>query len=127
MKYLSDYTDQPISDLLTKYNGFFAFSTKQFEKAKKEGIKYVNRGAGLFHEAGKSKEFDAELAKINADAIKQDLAENGKDGIIERELSNREAYCTGEIEDAVEALEDYGITSEEVLKVFRATAHKYGE
>ena len=127
MKDLSDYTDQPISDLLNKYNGFFAFSTKQFEEAKKEGVKYVNRGAGLIHEAGKSKEFDAELAKINADAIKQDLAENGKDGIIERELVNHEAYYTGEIEDTVEALEDYGITSEEVLKVFRATAHKYDE
>lgn len=125
MKYLSDYTNQPISDLLTKYNGFFAFSTKQFEEAKKEGIKYVNRGAGLFHEAGKSKEFDAELAKINADAIKQDLAENGREKIIERELGNYEAYYTGEIEDTAEALKDYGITNEEILEVFRATAYKY--
>lgn len=125
MKYLSDYTEQPISELLTKYNGFFAFSIKQLEEAKKEGIKYVSRGAGLFHEAGKSKEFDAELAKINADAIKQDLAENGKEKIIERELGNYEAYYTGEIEDTAEALKDYGITNEEILEVFRATVDKY--
>jgi hypothetical protein len=127
MKCLSNYTDQPISDLLTKYNGFFAFSTQQFQEAKKEGVKYVNRGAGLIHEAGKSKEFDAEYAQIISDAIKQDLADNGRDGIIERELANYEAYYTGEIEDTVEALKDYGITSKEVLNVFRKTAHKYDE
>jgi hypothetical protein len=125
MRYLSDYTEQPISDLLTKYNGFFAFSIKQLEEAKKEGIKYVNRGAGLFHEAGKSEEFDAELVKINADAIKQDLADNGREKIIERELGNYEAYYTGETEDTEEALKDYGITREEIVKVFRDTAHKY--
>ena len=47
------------------------------------------------------------------------IAENGLVAIIKRELSNYECYYTGEIEDAVDTLEDYGITYEQVLKVFK--------
>ena len=50
MKYLSHYTEEATTKLLTKYNGFFAFGQKQFDEAKKEGVKYVDRGAGLIHE-----------------------------------------------------------------------------
>ena len=52
-------------------------------------------------------------------AVKQDIEENGIEKIIKRELGNYECYYTGEIEDAVEALEDYGITHEQVSNVFR--------
>ena len=121
MKYLSDYTKQNITDLLKKYNGFFAFGQKQFDEQKKEGMKYVSRGSGLIHEAGKTKDFDKEFSNIIKEARKQDLKENGKEGIIKRELSNHECYYTGDIEQACDALKDYNINDEEVLKIFNKT------
>ena len=61
MKNLSTYIDEKINQLLIKYNGFFAFSEKHFEEAKKENVKYVCWGAGLYLEAGKSEEFDEDF------------------------------------------------------------------
>jgi len=119
MKNLSDYIKNKQTALFDKYNAFFAFNLSQYDAAKKEGIKYVNRGAGLFHEAGKNKEFDTEYGQIIQEAIKQDLAENGKEAIIERELSNHECYYTGYTEYVVNKLKDYNISREEVLAEFR--------
>jgi Glu-tRNA(Gln) amidotransferase subunit E-like FAD-binding protein len=50
------------------------------------------------------------------------LAENGKDGVIERELHNHEAFYVGSIRDTVDALSDYGITREEIRQVYNRVA-----
>ncbi len=118
MKNLSTYINEKINHLLKKYNGFFAFSEKQFEEAKKENVKYVCRGAGLYHEAGKSEEFDEDFKLIIKEAIEQDLKENGKEAIIERELENYECYYTNDISNAVIHLKDYDITYDEIKAVF---------
>ena len=60
-----------------------------------------------------------ELDKIHEAGVKQDLAENGKDGVIKRELGNYECYYTGDIETCVDALKSYGITEEEIRVVFK--------
>ena len=118
MKNLSTIINEKINHLLIKYNGFFAFSEKQFEEAKKENIKYVWRGAGLYLEAGKSEEFDEDFKSIIKEAIEQDLKENGKEAIIERELENYECYYTNDISNAVIHLKDYDITYDEIKAVF---------
>lgn len=118
MKNLSAYIDDKINNLFTKYNAFFAFSEEQFEKETKENIKYVSRGRGLYHEAGKSKEFDDDYKLVIKEAIEQDLKENGKEAIIERELINYECYYTNDIDEAVIKLNDYGITLNEVMAIF---------
>lgn len=125
MKRLSDYTKEAIATLLDKYNGFFAFSVDQFNEGKKDGLKYVARGAGLYHEAGKSKEFDKEYNQVILKGIELDLKENGKEKIIDRELKNYECYYTGEIDDAIENLADYGITEKEVEEVYNKNVDKY--
>jgi hypothetical protein len=125
MKTLSTYTEEKINHLFTKYNGFFAFSQKQFEEAKKEDIKYVSRGGGLYHEAGKSKEFDADYKLMIREAIEQDLKENGKETIIERELMNYECYYSYDITDAVAKLSDYNITYDEIRAVFNKNKSKH--
>ena len=93
-------------------------------KQKKENIKYVSRGAGLYHEVGKSKEFDADYQLAIKEAIEQDLKENGKEAIIERELQNYECYYTYDINEAVIKLSDYGITYDEVKAIFNKNKHK---
>ncbi len=125
MKNLSTYIDEKINHLLKKYNGFFAFSEKQFEEAKKENVKYVCRGAGLYHEAGKSEEFDEDFKLIIKEAIEQDLKENGKEAIIERELENYECYYTNDINEVVFKLTDYGITYDEIKTEFDKNKNKH--
>jgi hypothetical protein len=127
MKTLSTYTEEKINVLLAKYNGFFAFSQNQFEEAKKQNIECVYRGGGLYHEAGKQKEFDADYELMIKEAIEQDLKENGKEAIIKRALSNYESYYTYDISDAVESLKDYGITKEEIQAVFRVELSKHDD
>lgn len=125
MKNLSSYIDEKINVLFTKYNAFFAFSREQYEEAIKENIEYVSRGGGLYHEAGKSKEFDVDYQLAIKEAIAQDLKENGKEAIIERELVNYECYYTYDLKEAVIKLSDYGITYDEVKAVFNKNKNKH--
>jgi hypothetical protein len=134
MKTLSTDTEEKINILLEKYNAFFAFSQYQIDeskkqniKSKKQWIKYVYRGNGLYHEAGKEEEFDADYKLIVKEAIEQDLKENGKEAIIQRELINYECCYSCDISDAVEVLEKYGISEEEVAAVFRVELSKHDD
>lgn len=119
MKYLSDYTKDAISETMKKHGAFYAFSTSQFNENKVEGVTYTQTGSGMLVPKENIEVLIEEIDKIYEDGIKQDIGENGLVAIIKRELSNYECYYTGEIEDAVDTLEDYGITYEQVLKVFR--------
>ena len=119
MKYLSDYTEEGISKALEEFGGFYAFSTKQFNEAKKEGVKYVSLGAGLICPEDNALQLVNAIMAVGNNGIQQDLAENGKEAIIRRELYNHEAFYTGDIESTVDALQNYPITEEEVRDVFR--------
>ena len=118
MKYLSEYTEDKTTKLLNECGAFFAFSMDQFNKAKVEGVKYVNGGMGLICPKEHIKAVREGVDKIHLEGIKQDLAENGKEGIIIRELNNYECYYTGDVEDCVDALKAYKIDQEEIEAVF---------
>ena len=119
MKTLNDYTDKAISAVLEKHGAYFAFSKKQFEEKQVEGVEYVRNLNGMVMPKESKFQLIKEINEIYAEGVKQDIAENGLTAIIKRELSNYECYYTGDIEDAVEALEDYGVTHEQVLTVFQ--------
>lgn len=110
MKYLSDYTKQAQTELLNELGAFFAFSNKQFNEAKKDGIKYVSLSSGLICPKDNVKTLIEGLDGINERGIKADIAENGIKEIIWRELGNHEAQITGDISDTVDKLADYPIT-----------------
>jgi len=116
MKYLSDYTQDKQSEVFNRYGAFFAFSNKQFDEKKKEGVDYVSLGeSGLIAPKGAGNEIMEALEAIQEEAIKQDLKENTTKGVIHRELANYECQLTGNITDAVEALEPYGVTEKQVI------------
>lgn len=120
MKYLTHYTEQAQTDLFKICGALFAFSNKQFEDQRKEADKpYINLGSGLICPQKNAKQLVDGLENILADGIKKDLEENGIDGVIRRELFNHEAFYVGEIEPTVDALEGYGITQDQVIKVYR--------
>ncbi len=115
---LSNYIQQPMSDLLKNLGAFYAFSDEQLNKAKVEGVEYVAMGGGLIAPKENARALHDGIIKITDDGIKHDLETNGKEKIIIRELYNYECFYTGELTRCVEALEDYGITYDDVKAVF---------
>ena len=119
MKYLTDYIKDATSVAMEKYGAFFAFSASQFNEKRVEGVVYVQDGSGMIAPKENFKALVEELNKIHEDGIKQDIEEKGIEAIIKRELNNYECYYSGQIEDAVDALDGYGISNEQILNVFR--------
>ena len=103
---------------------FFAFSKEQLnEGIKKIGAskenKIVSFGGGGYV---LSKNIDLlidGLNNIQQLGIKRDIEENGIKNIIHRELGNYECQIDKDISRAVEALEDYGITYDQVKEEFK--------
>lgn len=118
MKTLNDYTDEKISELYNKTGAFFAFSNKQFEEKKVEGVEYVSMDGGIICPKENVKTLVEGMNSVYETGIKQDLEENGKDKIIERELYNHEAFYTWDYETTFSSLVGYGITRDEVKTVF---------
>lgn len=122
MKYLTDYTNKPLEELFNNNGAFFAFSDKQFEEAKDKKLKkedYTNLMSGLICPKNNVKAVLNGIEEITKRGIEEDITENGLNAIIRRELSNHECYYTGDITDAINALEDYGVSREDVQRVFK--------
>jgi len=118
MKSLTDYTNTGLTNAMNKAGAFFAFGTEQFNKAKKEGVKYCEMGHGLICPSINAKQLMIDMDENHTKGIEQDIKENGIDKIIVRELYNYECFYTGEIEDAVDALEAYKIDIEIIRKAY---------
>jgi hypothetical protein len=119
MKYLSDYMEEKQTALFNKTGAIFAFSSKQFNEQKKQGVKYTILDGGIICPTENITELENGLESIFNEAIKQDFQENGKEAIIKRELSNYECYYTGNISEAVRVLKDYGIEKAEIIPIFK--------
>lgn len=118
MKTLNSYIDQPLNTLLKQCGGFFAFSQAQFDRNAVEGAKYTNLGGGLILRSDSVEQYQREYPAIIEKGIEQDLQDNGKDGVIRRELFNYECFYTGDISDCVDALDGYGITRAEIITAY---------
>jgi hypothetical protein len=124
MKYLQDYMNEKQTQALRKAGAFFAFSNSQFDEQKKDGVQYVSGVAGLICPKDTIKNLMTELDNIYTEAIKQDIAENGLENIIKRELNNHEASYTGSTEDTERALADYPVTADDINKIFHNKNYK---
>ena len=118
MKYLSNYIEEEQTEIFNKYGAFFAFSTDQFNEKKIEGVEYVSCGYGLTSPKENAEELNKALTDCAQRGREKDLEENGKFGIIRRELYNHEAFYVYNTEDTFYAVEAYGFTREDVKKVF---------
>ena len=118
MKTLNNYTEKQVTKLMQEYGAFFCFGSKQFNEQRKEGVKYIDLGAGLVAPKEDYKTFLEKLDNIHKEGIKQDLEENGKNNIILRELYNHEAFYTWDTESTIEALEGYGFADKDIIDVF---------
>lgn len=121
MKYLSEYMEDAQTKAFENAGAFFAFGQKQFDEKKKEGITYVNMGAGLICPKDKADELEASLENIYEAAIKQDVAENGIK-VISREYFNHECQLTHNTSEVFDAMESYKrlfpeMFTDEVIKI----------
>lgn len=117
MKTIDDYTQDAISDLYKRTGAFWAFSQKQFNEQKQEGVKYAQLPSGCFVPKDSVKNFLREQRQIIMRGIEWDLAENGMIAIVKRELANHEYSYTGDPSDTIDALDWYGITADEVISI----------
>ena len=125
MKTLQDYTQEKMSALWKETGTIIAFSDKQFELERVKDVEYVGVGMGLIVPKINVKKLAEKTTLIHKQGVLEDIAENGKEKIILRELSNHEAYYTGEIDDAYETLNLYGFSKEDVYKMYRNKNHKF--
>ncbi|AZS26288.1 hypothetical protein DYL72_15375 [Vibrio anguillarum] len=114
MKTLNSYAQEKQTALFNSMGAFFAFSNEQLNEKRKEGVEYVNLGNGLIAPKENAQALYDGLCNIHKESVAEDLKENGKKAIIRRELFNYECFLVGNITDCVEALQDYGITKEEI-------------
>ncbi len=119
MKYLQDYINESQTKALNKAGAFFAFGQKQFDEQKKEGVKYCNGPAGMICPVDTIDILMAELEAGCKAGIEQDIAENGIENIVKRELNNHEAYYTRDITSTVDALSSYPVTREDIEHIFK--------
>lgn len=119
MKSLIHYTQDRQTAVFNETGAFFAFTRKQFDQAKKEGVEYCRIVSGLICPVQNAKKLINQLAVIQQEGIVQDIQENGKQAIIRRELFNYECFYTGDICNCVDALQDYGYSYDDIYQVYR--------
>lgn len=124
----TSYTELQQTELFNRYGVFFAFSNEQLkeglDKLKQDGIllegeKLTRLPYGMFAPSKHAETILKELEQIHKDGLANDLKENGKEGVIIRELYNHECFYTGDYSQAYEnALQSYGITLDEVRQAY---------
>jgi hypothetical protein len=120
MNYLSHYTEQATTDALNSNGAFFAFGNAQFDAAMTKGVNYTPMGNGLYCPNENRMRLNDALDNAITQGVAADVAENGIEAIINRELGNHEAQITGDIGDTVGALHGYGISAEQVQAQYGA-------
>ena len=129
MKYeaYKDLERDRVGDLMHRCGVFWAFSNKQFEENRtplEEGDKYVSIGAGGYLPKSKLQEFQSGMDAISDWTTEAAQQLDAEDAIL-HELGNYECFYTGDIEPAMQVLEDMGYSRNQVSKVYRAYAGSY--
>jgi len=124
MKYLQDYMNSGQDALFKEQKVFFAFNDEQVnEGMTKHSIpkeeKIVSLGSGMVCPKANARSVLQALDGIYRLGIEQDIKENGIDKIILRELYNHECFYVGDITDCVNKLEDYPITKNQIINIYR--------
>lgn len=119
---LKELRQAKTSELITLCGMFFAFSDKQWEENKTplaEGDKYLSLGMGAYMPKSNLEQWKQGTKEIDIWFNNAISSPEMRTAHISYELSNHEAYYTGDIESTLDALGE-GYTYDEVYTVFRA-------
>lgn len=120
-----------VNDLLVKCEVFFAFSNEQLKEGMNKhplskGDKYIRVSGGGFMPKSKEKEFDDGFYAINLFIAELRTDKKFREEEILYELSNHEAFYTGDIQNTFNSLGgDY--TIEEVRTIYNKNYEKYSD
>ncbi len=127
-KHITDVTDKLLSKVFRDNDVFFAYSDKQYNEGKKEGVEYVyNKSMNMFYNIEKKDTIYQELDKAIEEAQRIDKELHTKEQIILRELINYECFYICDFTDVVEPLEAYGYTVKDIQPIFIKYLQKYSE
>lgn len=112
------FIEERLSLLFEKYGVFFAFSSEQFSKNKKENTEYVSLGSGMIIPKDNVNVFQEEYQSLLKQSKKEYLNKYPKEEIVKYELINHECFYDGEYHRAHEELKDFGISLEEVERIY---------
>ena len=110
------YVQEGITKTLDKYGAFFAFSKKQFDEQRQEGVKYVDLGAGLLGPKENARKIADELVAVSKGGIAKEVKEKTSKEIIWDAFANYECQIVGSPADAIDALANYPFTEKEIRK-----------
>lgn len=129
MKYLQDYIQEEQTKLFDELGVFFAFNNEQFEEGvekhkdkKPADTKWASCGAGMYMPSVNVSEFIKRHEAIAKAGYEQDLKENGRSKVLQRELGNYEIGLSWEghrDENFRSAIRGYGFTEEEIQREYR--------
>lgn len=128
MKYLQDYVEEEQTKLFNELGVFFAFNDEQFKEGaeknkdkKPEDTKWASCGMGMFMPSVNVAEFLGRSEEIAKSGIEQDLKDNGREGVLERELGNYEiglSYDGYNDPNFRDGIAGYDFTEEEIKAAF---------
>jgi len=101
---MSELVQKEINKAIEKHEVFFAFSQKQVDEGKKEGITYVNMGGGCLCPKENVEQFINDMDEGSKIGIKNDVQTHGAKKIITREYFNHECQITNDTSDMRDAL-----------------------
>lgn len=104
---MNQYIDKEMEKVFEKHGVFFAFSEKQFNEGKKEGVTYVNVGNGDLCPKENVKAYIEDASNVIDTGIRKQVEELGAEKIIEHEYFNYECQLSMDISRMVSALETH--------------------
>lgn len=128
MKYLSDYIQEEQTKFFEEIGLFFAFNDEQWKEGvakyghlKPEGTKWCSIGSGGYLPSVNLKKFEQGMDALHKRGVAQDLKENGREGVLSRELGNYEiGLCFDGYMDQNfrSGIDGYGFTEEEIKTAY---------
>ena len=121
VKPLTKYVNDAQSEVFRDNGAFFAFSDKQVNEQKNDGVKYVSVGSGLICPKENAKTVMAGVSSTYKAGIKLRLKDYTLSQICQYELSNHEAQISYDLDLVRDVLSDYGVDDE----MFKKEYHEY--
>lgn len=119
MKPMIEYTEGEISRIMKELGAFWAFSQSQYDEQRQPDVRYTSTlGGGLICPVDNIKQLVNGLNAAVENGMKADVAENGIEAIVLREIHNHECYYTGDPQAAIDKLSHYPVTKEFIQEVF---------
>ena len=105
--------EKSLSACFERFGVFFAFSNKQLEEQKKEGVEYVWFGMGMVVPKHLARDFNAAMLKDSDDFTALVLRECDPIEVIVYELNNHEYGYTRDMTDTKSVLSAYGFSDKQ--------------